>query len=96
MLADQLTEVFCEKLGIEDMDSPHITASLTAYKELFSSLSGGATILEPKQIKALESALKYTCDDASPLLAGITGKIRTRLEGMKKPVIKKELIELDL
>jgi hypothetical protein len=88
-IKDNLSVVIAEKLGTEDIDSPAVMNALKVYKELISSLSGGATILQKKQIEGVRKAMEIGCvdDDTSK-------KLSARLDKMEKPTNISEMLEL--
>jgi hypothetical protein len=89
---DILTALLADKLGFADPmtenQEKQIAQSVHAYREVCSSLSGGATILQPSQIKSLRT-LFGMCDSSETL-----GKLIARLNSMEvvKPVA--ELLEI--
>jgi hypothetical protein len=88
-IKDNLTVVIAEKLGTEDVDSPSVINAVKVYKELISSLSGGATILQKKQIEGVRKAMEIGCvdDDTSK-------KLSKRLDNMEKPIKIEDMLEL--
>lgn len=86
---DNLTVVICEKLGMEDIEDPRVEKSVAIYKELISSLSGGATILQPTQIKGVRRAL-----DVSSVDDDTSKKLIARLDKMEKAPKIEDLLEL--
>lgn len=86
---DNLTVVVCEKLGMEDVDDERVIKSVLIYKDLISSLSGGATILQPTQIKGVRRALEVSSVDDD-----VAKKLINRLDKMEKTPKIQELLEL--
>lgn len=96
---DNLTVIFAEKLGFikANDDNPSLTEMqeftidkhLNGYRDLFSSLAGGKTILQPKQVDGLNKALILCAveDDTSR-------KLKARLEAMQNKPKLEELLEL--
>ena len=87
-----LTALLADKMGFADPMTPDqekVTAlKVNAYREVCSSLSGGATNLQPAQIKSLRT-LFGMCDSSDML-----GKLNARLDSMEtvKPIA--ELLEI--
>lgn len=93
-LEDNLTVYIAEKLGFNDPSEgqmKQIEQHVNGYREVFASLSGGATQLAIPQIKGCKKALELVAgSDTGPMVE----KLGKRLEAMEKPVVLKELLEL--
>jgi hypothetical protein len=91
-MRDNLFVVFADKLGFTDI-TPDVEVTigkrLSGYKELFASLSGGKTILQPAQIKGLKQALGYAPDGDDIAL-----KLMNRLTGMENKPTMAEMLDL--
>ena len=86
-LRDNLTVMIADKLGTQDVDALEVKQKLNAFAGVFGSLSGGATILQPGQIKACKTALSLCTD-----LGDVGEKLSARLIAMSEP--KKQIAEL--
>lgn len=90
-LSDPLMVVLAEKLGftgdeLTDAQTQAVEKHLKGYREVFASLAGGKTFLQPNQIQGLRNALKF----AEPESEMVT-RLNTRLDNMEK---KPEITEL--
>jgi hypothetical protein len=82
-MADNLYVVLCEKLEFQDPNKEQeelVQQQLNGYKEMISALSGGATVYQEKQVKALKRAIEVSSVDDD-----ISKKLNARLDGMLKP-----------
>lgn len=73
-IADNLTVVICEKLGVEDTENQKVLAAVKQYKGLISALSGGATFYSAPKREAIKQAIALSTeedDTAKKLLARI-------------------------
>lgn len=90
---DNLFVVIAEKLGFSEVNKEQeqvIDKHVGVYRDILSSLTGGRTILEPKQIAACERAIALASSEESD----IGRKLVARLETLKNPKPLEELLEL--
>jgi hypothetical protein len=89
---DILTALLADKMEFADPMTPDqekvIALKVNAYREVCSSLSGGATNLQPAQIKSLRT-LFGMCDSSDMLV-----KLNSRLDSMEQVKPVAELLEL--
>lgn len=92
-MQDNLYIVLCEKMGYENPDKNEgeaVQRQINGYKEMISALSGGATVYQEKQVKALLKAISVATSDDD-----IAKKLTIRLEKMLIPnKIMENLLEL--
>jgi hypothetical protein len=89
-MKDNLYVVIAEKLGFNDPSENQekvIGQHIAGYKGVFSSLAGGKTFLQPKQIQSCKTALGLVDDEMSQRLV-------KRLEQMEKTPDVVELLGL--
>lgn len=91
-LKDNLSVVIAEKLKFEELTEEQVAVigkHLNGYRDLFSSLAGGKTVLSEKQIKNLQNALELvTVEDDTHQ------KLCKRLEEMGRKEKIEDLLEL--
>lgn len=91
-LSDYVSALIVEKLGYSDNLTPEqeltVGKHVKGYKDLYSSLSGGKTVLQDKQIVSLLRVLELAdSDDTSE-------KLKARLNAMQNKPKMEELLEL--
>jgi hypothetical protein len=88
---DVLSAIVADKLGfadtLTDAQCKVIAQKCAVYREVIGSLSGGATVLIPAQIKSVRSLIEQ-CDNES----NVKDKLLARLTAMKAP--KQNIAEL--
>ena len=92
-MQDNLYVVLCEKMGYENPgkeEEEAVQKQINGYKEMISALSGGATVYQEKQVKALIKAISVATNDDD-----IAKKLTVRLEKMLVPnKVMENLLEL--
>ena len=88
-LRDNLTVLFADRIGADDVDDPRIGKHLASYRGLFCSISGGKTVLSDVQIRGIRKALEVSSVDDE-----MSVKLIGRLDSMEKKVKIEELLEL--
>jgi hypothetical protein len=88
---DVLSAIIADKLGfaddLTDAQNKVIAQKCAAYREVIGSLSGGATVLIPAQIKSVRTLIEQ-CENESV----VKEKLIARLTAMEAP--KKDTVEL--
>lgn len=95
VMADPIYVLIAEKLGFapengvpnQEQDAV-IRKHVKVYKDVFSMLAGGKTILQEKQIKGCKTALALVEDDS------VSVKLNARLTAMEKKPDLAEMLEL--
>jgi hypothetical protein len=88
---DVLSAIVADKLGfsddLTDAQNKVIAQKCAAYKEVIGSLSGGATVLQPAQIKSVRTLIEQIEGESV-----VKDKLIARLTAMEAP--KKDIAEL--
>lgn len=90
-LRDNLTVAIAEKLGTENVDDTRVTQSVSGYRGMLASLSGGATIYARDKVERLLRALEFSA--TSEETDSIHNKLITRLNTMLRKDEKEITLE---